>query len=305
MAWQELATANFSVLIMGPAKTAWRRSVAVSTDLEHSAAHRTSRASGASRSRLAPAPKRNPLHIGHVPGRYRWKGQPPSSMHVLVVAFSAAAAAAMGWYCRASSRIANWVGAAGGPGQLQGGLSSRARWAMAAALPTGAVVATMPARGPRALPPLIMASLAVWAVALAILALIDQQSLVIPTKLVRGAALMATAFLVAGSCGTGDGRYLWKGVACAGGVGLAFGAWAAVKPRELGFGDARMASLVALGAGALSVSGSLAALSCSPLIAGLVGKHRARSHPGPATAAVALGPFLAAGGLLVVIVHAF
>lgn len=176
---------------------------------------------------------------------------------------------------------------------------------MAAALATGAVVAAMPARGPRALPPLIVASLAVWAMALAILALIDQQSLVIPTKLVHVAVLMATALLIAGSSGVGDERYFWQGAACAGGVGILFGAWAAVRPRELGFGDVRMASLVALGAGTLSIPGSLAALSCSPLIAGLVGKRRARSKPAPSPAAVALGPFLAVGGLMVVIVHAF
>jgi len=166
-------------------------------------------------------------------------------------------------------------------------------------------VATTPESGARALPPLIMAALAVWAVALAVLALIDHQSLVIPTILVRSALLTATALLVAGSRGAGQHRYLWQGAACAGGAALVFGAWAAVKPRDLGFGDARMASLVALGTGALSVPGSLVALSCPPLIAGLVGRHRARSHPGPLPAAVALGPFLAVGGLMVVIVRAF
>ena len=62
-------------------------------------------------------------------------------------------------------------------------------------------------------------------------------------------------------------------------------------------------SLVALGAGALSVPGSLTALACSPLVAGLVGKLRLATARGTG-AAVALGPYLAVGGLTMVMAHA-
>jgi leader peptidase (prepilin peptidase)/N-methyltransferase len=176
---------------------------------------------------------------------------------------------------------------------------------LAAAFATGAVVASVPTRGPNALPVLALLSLAVWAVALAVLALIDHESLVVPTKLVRAAILVALFLLALGSLGTGDWRHLWQGAACAAIAACSFGAWSAINPRGLGFGDARMASLVALGAGALSPPGSLVALACSPLAAGLVGKHRLRNGRGTGQAAVALGPFLAVGGLAVVIAHAY
>jgi prepilin signal peptidase PulO-like enzyme (type II secretory pathway) len=218
----------------------------------------------------------------------------------------------MGWYCRASAPVKRLVEAAGGDRRAQQTRqtpASCARWALAAALATGGVVAAVPDHGPTALPPLVTSSLAVWAGALAVLALIDRESLVLPTKFVRTATLLVTSLLVAGASGPGDRRYLWHGMACALVAGAVFGAWAVSNPRGLGFGDARMACLVALGAGTLSLSGSLVALSCSPFVAGLVGKHRARHTSGPTAgagrAAVALGPYLAVGGLMVVVFRAF
>ena len=140
-------------------------------------------------------------------------------------------------------------------GQPPPGRLSCARWALAAALATGAVVASVPARGPHALPVLALLSLAVWALALVVLALIDRESLVVPTKLVRAAVVAAISLLALGSFGTGDWRHLWQGAACAAIAACSFGAWSAINPRGLGFGDVRMASLVALGAGALSTAG--------------------------------------------------
>jgi leader peptidase (prepilin peptidase)/N-methyltransferase len=166
------------------------------------------------------------------------------------------------------------------------------------------VVASLPESGANAFPSLIAAALALWAGALAILALIDHESLVVPTKLVRPAIVVAGSLLASGALSTGDWRYLWQGAACAGMAAGSFGAWAAVNPRGLGFGDARMASLVALGSGALSPPGSLVALACSALAAGLAGRRPARHVPGAERRAVALGPFLAVGGLVVVIAHA-
>ncbi len=235
-------------------------------------------------------------------------------MHTTVIAVSACAAGVGGWYCRTSATMAGWTAGARGAsqpatsqrpeGQPPPGRLSCARWALAAALATGAVVASVPARGPHALPVLALLSLAVWALALVVLALIDRESLVVPTKLVRAAVVAAISLLALGSFGTGDWRHLWQGAACAAIAACSFGAWSAVNPRGLGFGDARMASLVALGAGALSPLGSLVALACSPLAAGLVGQHRLRNDPGAGQATVALGPFLAVGGLAVVMAHA-
>jgi prepilin signal peptidase PulO-like enzyme (type II secretory pathway) len=160
----------------------------------------------------------------------------------------------------------------------------------------------LPARGHDALPLLGRLALVIWAVALAILALIDQESLVIPTKIVRGAIITTTALFVSASVTAGDWHYFWRSALCAALSAGLFGAWAAVSPRRLGSGDVRMATLVALGTGALSLPGSLTALACSPLAAALLSRSRAgRRHQG---GAVALGPFLAAGGLTVVMAHA-
>jgi leader peptidase (prepilin peptidase)/N-methyltransferase len=176
---------------------------------------------------------------------------------------------------------------------------------VAAGLATGAVVVALPGHGPGALPPLLTSALAVWAGSLALLGLIDRETLVLPTKLVHPAIVASGCLLVAGSWGEGQRHYLWQGAAGAGLAGTLFGAWAAVRPGALGFGDARMACLVALGAGVSSLPGTFVAVSCAPLLAGLVGRLRSRRSPGCARAAVALGPFLAVGGLLVVVARAF
>jgi leader peptidase (prepilin peptidase)/N-methyltransferase len=231
-------------------------------------------------------------------------------MQIIATAVPAGVAGLVGWHCRASSKMASLVTAAGGvrpqgTGQQGTDWRSRARWALAAASATGIVAANLAAWGHNGWPQLARWALTVWAGALAIVALIDQESLVIPTKLVRAAIVATVALLVPASLGTGDWRHLWHGVVCACiALGL-FGAWAAINPRGLGFGDVRMATLVALGAGTLSVPGSLAALACSSLVAGLVSKRRAGRDPGPEAGAVALGPYLALGGLTVVMAHAY
>ena len=226
-------------------------------------------------------------------------------MQTIAIAVSASAAGCLGWYCRASTRVTNLVRAAGGHRQVHEDRLSCSRWALAAGLATGGVVASQSGRGPGALPPLVVSSLAVWAGALAILALIDQESLVLPTKLVRAALIVATGLLAAGTLGAAQRHYLWQGATTACVAGVFFAAWAAVNPRGLGFGDARMACLVGVGAGVLSFSGAPVALSCSALVAGLVGRYRLRHSLGPEGAAVALGPFLAVGGYMVVMARAF
>ncbi len=212
-------------------------------------------------------------------------------MHTIAVAVSASAAGLSGWYSRASSKMAALIGAAGGKaplsttgppgaGQPRFGLSrgwcASARWAAAAALSAGIVAAVLPGRGPAALPSLGRVALVVWAGALAILALIDHESLVIPTKIARGAILLTVALFCAGSAATGDWGFLRQSLFCGVTAAGLFATWAAVNPRGLGFGDVRMAALVAVGTGALSVPGAVTALACSPLLAAVV----SRSRPG-------------------------
>jgi leader peptidase (prepilin peptidase)/N-methyltransferase len=164
-------------------------------------------------------------------------------------------------------------------------------------------MAGMPANGPDAVTMFPRSALAVWAGATAVLALIDHESLVVPTEIARGAILATLGLLVMGGIAAADWRHLWQSAFCTCLGAACFGAWAAVNPRGLGFGDVRMAMLVAAGAGAISVPGTVTALACSPLVAGLVGRYRAA--PGHDDAReVALGPYLAVGGLTVVMAHA-
>ncbi len=214
-------------------------------------------------------------------------------MHTIAIVVSTSAAGLVGWSSRSSSKMAALIGAAGGRGrQLRTALPqvdaaqgwrSSARWALAVAVPTGIVAAGLPVRGHGALPPLGRLALVVWAATVTVLALIDRDSLVIPTKMVRGAIFATTALLFLGSAGAGAWHYFWPSAVCASVAAGLFAPWAAMSPRGLGFGDVRMAVLVALGAGAVSVPGSLTALACSPLLAGVVGKLHA--GPGPLTRA--------------------
>jgi len=148
------------------------------------------------------------------------------------------------------------------------------------------------------------AGLVVWACGLSLLALVDQETLMLPSKLVRSCAFATTGLLLV-SAVTGSWRYVGRGAACALAGYVVFGTWAVLRPQSLGFGDVRMASLVALGAGALSAQACLVALVTAPVLAASVPifgrklyKTRPTGHP------VALGPFLAAGGIAAVVFSA-
>jgi leader peptidase (prepilin peptidase)/N-methyltransferase len=225
-------------------------------------------------------------------------------MDTIAISVYGAAAGLVAWYCRAGHRVMDLVKAAGGDRPEGGASWSPAAWACSTALATGAVVASVPGHVDRALAPLVTVALAVWAAAIAILGLIDWESLVLPTKVVRLATVAAGALLAAGGVRTGDWHYFWRGAACAGLVGGLFAVWAALSPEGLGFGDVRMAFLVALGSGVFSVPASLAAVSCSSLFAGLAATCRSARGSGLKRGRVALGPFLAASGLAVVIANA-
>ena len=145
-----------------------------------------------------------------------------------------------------------------------------------------------------------------WAVMVALLGLVDLAERVVPTLLVR-AATGTTAVLAALVCSlTGDWGPLVRGGACALASWAVFATWAVLAPGSLGFGDARMACLVALGAGAASPAGTVVALACSVMTAGAWGRLREGARPGLVRGRrpVALGPLLALSGLAVAVTGA-
>jgi len=184
---------------------------------------------------------------------------------------------------------------------------SRRAWATAVATAVGAMVAaTSYVPGTRLLD---AAALATWAGITAVLALVDASSLVVPTSLTR-AGLVTTASLAAAASWVSEDWRSLPGpfLTCMVAAGV-YGMVSLSLPGALGLGDARMASLVGLGASMRTVPGTLVALSFAPLAAGLVGLSIQRggsSGPGgkAARAAVPLGPFLAIAGLLAAVASA-
>jgi len=122
---------------------------------------------------------------------------------------------------------------------------------------------------------------------------------------VRSASTATFVLLTVACAVRGDWAVLARSAGCAMAVWAFLAIWALALPRSLGFGDVRMAFLVALGAGAVSPAGALGALACAPLAAGIWGKLQQNRHSaGENEAGVALGPFLAAAGLAVAVAGA-
>jgi hypothetical protein len=162
-----------------------------------------------------------------------------------------------------------------------------------------------------------------WAVMASLLALVDFAKGVIPTPAARSATVITVVLLVAACRQTGHWGQIWRGGACAAVAWAVFAAWAVISPRSLGFGDARMVCLVALGAGAVSPAGTFVAVSCSLMAGASWGKMRPRMVGGRLLAkhswragslaaeevgeqkAVALGPLLALSGIVVAVTNAF
>ena len=162
-----------------------------------------------------------------------------------------------------------------------------------------------------------------WAVMASLLALVDFAKGVIPTPAARSATVITVVLLVAACRQTGHWGQIWRGGACAAVAWAVFAAWAVISPRSLGFGDARMVCLVALGAGAVSPAGTFVAVSCSLMAGASWGKMRPRMVGGRLLAkhswragslaaeevgeqkAVALGPLLALSGIAVAVTNAF
>jgi leader peptidase (prepilin peptidase)/N-methyltransferase len=170
---------------------------------------------------------------------------------------------------------------------------------------TAAEVAVQPWAGawhPNApLPALDVVTVTVWASGVAGLALVDGWQKTVPSTTLRALAGATAFLLVAAAVGTGHWRPAVDGALCAFLAVTAFSVWVLVAPRSLGLGDVRMAGLVGLGAGAVAPLACLTLMACAPAVAALW--ERRRRRPVPAGARVALGPFLAVGGIAAVVGH--
>jgi leader peptidase (prepilin peptidase)/N-methyltransferase len=176
----------------------------------------------------------------------------------------------------------------------------RLAWGISAGMGAGAVAVEILVMRQGRAQPLLLAGLIGWACALCVLGLIDAEQFVLPTPILWFAGAMTFVALVVAATVSGNWRHLFSALLTVVGAGCAYGTWAWAKPQGLGFGDVRMACLVALGVGACSMAIALVALSCAPLAAGLVAKcagRRGAAHP----VAVPLGPFLAVAGIVGVV----
>jgi len=206
--------------------------------------------------------------------------------------------------------------------------------ASSAALVGGAsIAANAAARTSPSSSDLTLLWLVAWATMATFLGLVDLEEMVVPSSLVRVAVVLSAALCAATCAANHQWGPLERAATCGVGAWVVFAGWAFVAPSKLGFGDARMAALVALGAGAAGAGRTFVALSCAPLAAAIAGRclatkgehrrqglRRARKsrttegkqpsvnvagNQGPSKhVAVPLGPFLALAGITVVVAHA-
>ena len=221
-------------------------------------------------------------------------------------------AGVVGWWFRASTLHRRWIAdarncapLASTPSELSA-RRNRTPWPACPVL-TGVSAATVAAA-------LIMGRkaslwfipfLVVWASGLVILAFIDRETLLLPSKLIYLCAFAAGSLLLVAGAVTSKWHYLCNGLLCAITALIAFGLCTLLHPRNLGLGDARLASLVALGAGALSPVVCIVALACAPAVAAGFSTFRWKYRRTDLSAPIALGPFLALAGIAVVLAGAF
>jgi leader peptidase (prepilin peptidase) / N-methyltransferase len=218
-------------------------------------------------------------------------------------------AAVVGWWFRASGLARRWVEDARAVSpHLDGQTGPASRASPVAVWPgfTGAAGAAVAAAlffgrlGPLGMVPF----LGVWACGVALLALVDRETLLLPRKLVHVCGWAVLGLLVANSAATGDWNYIKRSLLCALAAGAAFGMWVLLRPRNLGLGDVRMACLVALGAGALSPAACVVALACAPFLAACISALRWRRRSEERNKPIALGPFFALAGIVAVVARA-
>jgi leader peptidase (prepilin peptidase) / N-methyltransferase len=221
-------------------------------------------------------------------------------------------AGVVGWWFRASALHRRWIAdarhcspRASTPLELSDPCN-RTAWPVCPVLigATAATVAVASIMGRKA-SLWVIPFLVVWASGLAILAFIDLETLLLPSKLIYLCAFAAGSLLLVAGAATSTWHYLCNGLLCAITALVAFGLCTLSQPRNLGLGDARLASLVALGAGALSPVVCIVALACAPAVAAGFSTFRWKYRRTDLSQPIALGPFLALAGIAVVLAGAF
>jgi leader peptidase (prepilin peptidase) / N-methyltransferase len=228
------------------------------------------------------------------------------TIEVVVIAIAAGiSAGVIGWWFRASTLARRWVEDARTSTPAVYRQVPAATPILKAAWPifTSSAAASVTAAFlfSRAAPTLMVTYLVVWACGVVLLALIDRETLLLPRVLVHACAYITGGVLIADVAATGDWGYLGRSSLSALVTCVIFGAWAFARPKSLGLGDARMAGLVALGAGSLSPANCVAALACAPLFAASISTLRWKYKRIDRSTPVALGPFLALAGIAAVV----
>jgi leader peptidase (prepilin peptidase) / N-methyltransferase len=214
-------------------------------------------------------------------------------------------AGVIGWWFRASTLARRWVEDARTStptvyGQVPSGTPIlRAAWPIFSSFAATSVTAAL--LFGRTAPTLMVTYLMVWACGVVLLALVDRETLLLPRQLMHVCAFVTGGVLLADAAVTRDWDYLGRSALSSLVTCVIFGAWAFAQPNSLGLGDARMAGLVALGAGGLSPADCVAALACAPLIAASISSLRWRYRRIDRSIPMALGPFLALAGIVAVV----
>ncbi|MGH9076091.1 MAG: prepilin peptidase [Acidimicrobiales bacterium] len=125
----------------------------------------------------------------------------------------------------------------------------------------------------------------------------DLDRLLLPTRIVYPTAALVGLSLVAAAAGTGSWHRLGVAAACAaGGFGLFFTIHF-VSPRILGFGDVRLAPLIAGALGWLGVSYAIAGFLLANVLGVAVGLALIAARRHSRSSALPYGAFLAAGAV--------
>lgn len=235
---------------------------------------------------------------------------------VVVVAAICTSAGALGWRLAESKVFTRMLaaarGAARGAGDgpssaaaiLPGRGSASLGWVRAAVVAgtTGAVAGALTTGPGRHF--FEAAWLVPWAAMVALVATTDLLERVVPTPAVRAASAVTVGLIALGCATSGDWLPLLRGLGSSAVVWVLLASWSLLSPRTLGFGDVRAAFLVALGAGAVSPAATLAGLAGAHLGAAAWSRFRARLGGRRWEEGVALGPFLALAGIVVVVASA-
>lgn len=140
-----------------------------------------------------------------------------------------------------------------------------------------------------------------WTAGLLVLALVDARTRVIPTTVVHTTGALTSSALITSNFIAHQFPQLLAGVMCALFTFFTTATWALLLPRTLGFGDVRLSTMVAFGAGILDAALCLAVISAAFLAAGALSNIRRKT--GKAPRAIPLAPFLALVGLVCMVTY--